>query len=98
MERATTHVDGEFAANPDELPRVGLQFRYAAGMRLAHIDRIAPQVVDNGEIALEHVRVLVILGVNVLADRRREGKVRRPPKRQGKDVSERSFVRQGLEA
>ena len=68
-----SHIDRELAADPDQLPRVRLQFRDAARVRLPDIDGIASERVDDLKVLTEHVRVLVILGVDVLSDGRGEG-------------------------
>lgn len=68
-----TYIYRKLAANPGQLCRVRLQLLNTARMRLAHIDGIASQVVDDFEVMTEHVRVLVILGVDVMADGIGEG-------------------------
>lgn len=82
-----THVDWKLAAYPHELSRIDLELLNAAQMRLSHIDSISPQHVNHLQIVLEHVRVLVIFGVYVLPDRRRERDLQRPAERDAQDIA-----------
>jgi hypothetical protein len=50
-------------------------------MGLAGVDGVAAQGVNDIEVMTEHVRVLVIFGVYVLADGGGQGEVRRLAKR-----------------
>ena len=80
------HIDGEFAVHPHQLPRICLELLDAGGMDFAHVDRIAAQGIDDLEVMAEHVRMLVVLFGDVLADRRRKRYLRRPPKWKRQDV------------
>jgi hypothetical protein len=44
-------------------------------MRLPHIDGISAQIIDDLKVILEHIRVLVIFGIDILAYRGCEGEV-----------------------
>lgn len=81
-----THVDWKLAAYPHELSRIDLELLDAAQMRLSYIGGVSPQRVNHLQIMLEHVRVLVIFGVYVLPDRRRERDLQRPAERDAQDV------------
>lgn len=81
-----THVDWKLAAYPHELSGIDLELLDAAQMRLSHIGGVSPQRVNHLQIVLEHVRVLVIFGVYVLPDRRRERELQRPAERDAQDV------------
>lgn len=81
-----TYIDGKLAPDPDKLGGILRKLRDPARMRLAYADGIAAQLVDDLEVALKHVRVLVVLGVDVLADGRREREVRGPPEWEREDV------------
>lgn len=56
-------------------------------MRLAHIHRLSPQIIDSIEIVAKHVGMLVVFGVDVLADGRRQRQLRRLAKRQRQNVA-----------
>lgn len=76
-----THIDWKLAAYPYELSRIHLELLDAAQMRLSHVGGVSPQRVNHLQIVLEHVRVLVIFGVYVLSNRRRERELQRPAER-----------------
>jgi hypothetical protein len=67
------HIYGELGAHPGELPRVRRDLLDATGMGLADLDGISPQRIDDLQVLLEHIRVLVILGGDVLLDGGGEG-------------------------
>lgn len=62
------YINWKFASYPSQLPCIGLEFLYTARVRLANIDGILSQAVDDLEVLLEHVRMLIILAVDVLLD------------------------------
>ena len=55
-------------------------------MSVARVDGVAAEVVDDLEVMAKHVRVLVVLLRDVLADRRGERKLSRLPKRKRQNV------------
>lgn len=82
-----THVDWKLAAYPHELSRIHLELLDPAQMRLSHIGGVSSQRVNHLQVVLEHVRVLVIFGVDVLANRRRERELQRPAERDAQDIA-----------
>ena len=56
-------------------------------MRFPDVDRITAKRINDLKVMLEHVRVLVIFGVDVLPYRRSERKVCRLAKGERKDVA-----------
>ena len=67
-----SYIYREFAAYPHELSSVGLELLDSASMRLPDIDSVAPGIVNDLEVMLEHIRVLIIFLGDVLADRARQ--------------------------
>lgn len=67
-----TYVDWKLARYPDELGGIGLQLLDATCVGLADVGGVSSKGVDDLEVMTEHVRVLVILLGDVLADGRRE--------------------------
>src|SRR3569833_997439 len=61
------YIGGEFAADPDQLGRVGLEFLDPAGVRLPDVHGIAAEGIDGLEVVTEVIRVLVIPLRDVLA-------------------------------
>lgn len=59
----------------------------SVNMRLLYMYSIVPQGINGIEIRAKHVRVLVVFGVDVLADRGGERQLRRPSKRQRENVA-----------
>lgn len=80
------HVYRELAAHPDQLGGVGLQLLDAAGVGLAHVDGIPPEGIDDLEVVAKHVRVLVVLGADVLLDGGGQRELRAPPEGDRDDV------------
>ena len=66
-----THINGELSPHPDKLGRIGRQLLYATDMRLEGIDGVSPQLIDSFQIPHKHIRVLIILGRDILPDRGR---------------------------
>ena len=80
IQAAVTHIDGKFAAYPDQLGGVLLQLDYTARVWLANVHSISAQIVDDLEVILEHVGVLVVLVVDVAANDGGKGQLRALPK------------------
>jgi hypothetical protein len=55
-----TYIYWELPTDPDQLGGIGLQLLDPTRMRLAHIDGVPSQGIDDVEILAEHIRVLVI--------------------------------------
>lgn len=63
-----SYIYREFTPHPRKLPRIRSYLPDAARMRLPHIHSISPQSIDDLQVLLEHIRVLVIFGGDVLLD------------------------------
>lgn len=90
-----THVDWKLAADPDQLGGVRLKLLDAADVRLADMDSIGSQGINGVEIRAKHVRVLVILGVDVLTNGGGERQMHRPSKRQRENAASSADVSGG---
>lgn len=75
--KQSAHIYRKLPAHPNQLSGICLQLLDARGVGVARVDSIAAQGVDDIEVMTEHVRVLVILFGDVLADGGRERQLRR---------------------
>lgn len=91
-----THIDWKLAAYPHELSRIHLELLDAAQMRLSHIGGVSSQRVNHLQIVLEHVWVLVIFGVYVLSNRRRQRELQRPAERYAQDIAGRPALQKAV--
>lgn len=66
-----TYINGEFASYPRQLSCVRLELLDSAGVRLANVDGILAESIDDLKVLLEHVWMLVILAVDILSYGRR---------------------------
>ena len=71
--RAKTYIGREFGPHPHQLSCVQQQLANAAAVGLESVDGGMAQLVYGLEVLCEHVRMLVVLGGDVLLDGRAKG-------------------------
>ena len=83
----TTHIDRKLAAYPSQLAGVSLKLLDPARVRFANVDGVSTKGINDLEVVLEHIRVLIIFGVDILPYCRGKRQLGRLAKREVEKVS-----------